>query len=585
MHLRACFLSISINVLQYRLSISLTFGNDRYCPSFFSFRSAVFAALEIYSAISASNPGNQSMSRYNMRTLRGERVVKKKEGDRIKRWESDYERFVKDARNVLSVEKVRAEIAQTFEDNAIEHEKVSLICPLTKERIGVPARYRNCRHLQCFDLEGFFAMKSKKNFLNCPICNNIVNNAIDGLCIDKFFQNILSAVSGTTEINIFGDGTFRMTPSHSTLIIPKVIDDEGPYVPEHSTALACEVKSESGSDIEELGSVSSFDNDSESNECNAETQDLHISDTSMAGDTSQAVDPAENIYESKLESDSNVDNAEKLDSVSSFDIDSENNESDAEIQIMRVSDTSMATDTSQAAHSSNAKAPKSKIGEKRFKSPFAGLIAYMNSHKFLNAHTASRTEVIVRKITCALIAMRNLTSVTNVPSPVLNPVICNRTCAFTPMKNLTSVASVPLPVLKQSTWRNTSVLTLERSHISATNVPSPVLSQTNFMQFRYSIPQGAFSHQTCHNHGALHRQILNCDKWLSIDDPSEKTLRHKTGQHPQLEEALLMWIKDKKRTNIGSHVNWEITDFGYSNRQVSLLLVPNPTFPEPSRVT
>ncbi|KAI1694658.1 hypothetical protein DdX_19998 [Ditylenchus destructor] len=80
------------------------------------------------------------MPRYNMRTLRGERVIKKKEGNRIKRWESDYERFVKDARNVLSVEEVMEEITQTFEDNAIEQEKVSLICPsnVIEQKINLP---------------------------------------------------------------------------------------------------------------------------------------------------------------------------------------------------------------------------------------------------------------------------------------------------------------------------------------------------------------------------------------------------------------------------------------------------------------
>ncbi|KAI1694908.1 hypothetical protein Ddc_21680 [Ditylenchus destructor] len=71
------------------------------------------------------------MPRYNLRTLRGERVIKKKEGERIKRWESNYKRLIKNARNVLSLEEVMEEIAQTFENNAIEQEKVSLICPVS----------------------------------------------------------------------------------------------------------------------------------------------------------------------------------------------------------------------------------------------------------------------------------------------------------------------------------------------------------------------------------------------------------------------------------------------------------------------
>ncbi|KAI1695791.1 MIZ/SP-RING zinc finger domain-containing protein [Ditylenchus destructor] len=298
------------------------------------------------------------MPRYNMRTLRGERVIKKKEGDRRKRWEVDYVRFINDARNVLSVEEVVKEIAQTFEINAIEQEKVSLICPnwsgsglfrvtvvrvssqvekkrrtqpanqrardarkeeeraatapaarvtqpagcvqharvplsligwlassgdsklelrrklalspnehvrlfdLTKERIVTPVRYRTCRHFQCFDLKGFFAMKAKRNFLECPICNSKLDNELDGLCIDKYFQKMLSEVIGATETEILSDGTFRAALTQSALIIPKVIDDEEPYAPDHSTTHIGEVKSETDSnvdDIEELDSVSSFD--------------------------------------------------------------------------------------------------------------------------------------------------------------------------------------------------------------------------------------------------------------------------------------------------------------------------------------
>ncbi|KAI1696076.1 MIZ/SP-RING zinc finger domain-containing protein [Ditylenchus destructor] len=247
------------------------------------------------------------MPRYNMRTLRGERVVKKKEGERIKRWESDYERFVNDARNVLSVEEVIKEIAQTFEENAIEQEKVSLICPLTKERIVVPVRYRTCRHLQCFDLKGFLAMKSKRNFLECPICNTKVDRELTGLRIDKFFQKMLSDVNGATEIEIFGDSTFKAAFSQSALIIPKVIDSEEPYEPNYSTTNFDEVKLEDGTlrtniaicnllvptrlsclqtltSIEELDSVSSFDIDNEANESEAETQNAHFFDTPMTDD-------------------------------------------------------------------------------------------------------------------------------------------------------------------------------------------------------------------------------------------------------------------------------------------------------------
>ncbi|KAI1694657.1 c2H2-type zinc-finger domain-containing protein [Ditylenchus destructor] len=270
-------------------------------------------------------------------------------------------------------------------------------------------------------------MKTKINFLNCPICNTVVDNELDGLCIDKFFQKILSDVSGATEIEILSDGTFRVAPSHSAPIIPKVIDDEGPYVPEHSTTRTVDVKSESCSDvddIEELGSVSSLDIDGEANQSNVETQSLHLPDTSTVSDTSQAVDHSTtHIDDTKSETDINVDNAERLDSISSYHIGSGINVNGAEAQILHDSDTSMASDTNQAEHSSNTKAG-SRIDEKRFK---CTQCSYESARKDnLEKHMSSHS------------------------------------------------ANVRIPALKQVNWRITSVLTLERSLISVISASSPL---------------------------------------------------------------------------------------------------------------
>ncbi|KAI1690821.1 MIZ/SP-RING zinc finger domain-containing protein [Ditylenchus destructor] len=221
--------------------------------------------------------------------------LRKREGKRIQRWETEYDRIVNDAGNVLSMEEVRRQIAQALEHSEIEQTKVSLLCPLTKERIEVPVRYRDCRHLQCFDLKAFLAMKAKRNFLNCPICDAKIDRelTITSLCIDKFFQQILSDVSGSTEAVILSDGTYQAAASQSALIIPKVIDDEEPFTPDQSATFTCHVKSEIDSDdddIEILDSNSSFDIDNEANNSSAETQDFHIPDISMADDTNQTVD-------------------------------------------------------------------------------------------------------------------------------------------------------------------------------------------------------------------------------------------------------------------------------------------------------
>ena len=65
----------------------------------------------------------------------------------------------------------------TDNDNDVQLEtvelKVSLLCPLTKNRIKVPGRSIKCNHFQCFDLESFVKMNrnSKNPKWKCPICD------------------------------------------------------------------------------------------------------------------------------------------------------------------------------------------------------------------------------------------------------------------------------------------------------------------------------------------------------------------------------------------------------------------------------
>ncbi|KAI1699947.1 MIZ/SP-RING zinc finger domain-containing protein [Ditylenchus destructor] len=232
--------------------------------------------------------------------MRRQYNLRKREGKRIQQWELEFERIVNDPKNVLSLKEVRKQIAETSENNAIEQTKVSLLCPLTKERIEVPARYRDCRHLQCFDLKAFLAMGNlAKKISRISLSKFAVNSCFNYVLCAK----ILSEVSGSTEAEILGDGSYNAAVSHLALIVPKVIDDEDPYEPEHSSTLKCEVKSEADSiadDIEVLDSVTSFYIDNEANESDAKPHNLHISDTSVECDTSQEVDHSTNIDKTEL---------------------------------------------------------------------------------------------------------------------------------------------------------------------------------------------------------------------------------------------------------------------------------------------
>ncbi|KAI1696722.1 zinc-finger double domain-containing protein [Ditylenchus destructor] len=234
-------------------------------------------------------------------------------------------------------------------------------------------------------------MKSKRNFLNCPICDAKIERelTIMSLCIDKFFQKLLSDVSGSTEAVILSDGTYTVAASQPALIIPKVIDDEEPYIPDHSAPFTCHVKSEfsvtitdsDDDDIEILDSNSSFDIDNEANNSNAETQDFHIPGTSMVDDTNQTVDHSTtHIDETTTET---VIDVEELGPVSSIDIDSNANTDD--------SDTFMAGDTNQTAHSTIAKSG-TKISVKHYKCSqcsYAGASSYgLKRHK--RTHTGEK---------------------------------------------------------------------------------------------------------------------------------------------------------------------------------------------------
>uniref|UniRef100_A0A1I8GKK6 SP-RING-type domain-containing protein n=1 Tax=Macrostomum lignano TaxID=282301 RepID=A0A1I8GKK6_9PLAT len=67
----------------------------------------------------------------------------------------------------------------------------SLRCPLTRSRIGIPARGRDCAHLQCFDASVFLTMNERKSSWRCPCCDRPLR--LDDLRVDELFRDILAA--------------------------------------------------------------------------------------------------------------------------------------------------------------------------------------------------------------------------------------------------------------------------------------------------------------------------------------------------------------------------------------------------------
>jgi len=67
------------------------------------------------------------------------------------------------------------------------------ICPLTLERLRVPARGRDCPHLQCFELEAFLRTAAQTGAFNkrwmCPVCSRRV--LPDSLVREEFVASLL----------------------------------------------------------------------------------------------------------------------------------------------------------------------------------------------------------------------------------------------------------------------------------------------------------------------------------------------------------------------------------------------------------
>ncbi|KAJ6251101.1 suppressor of variegation 2-10 [Anaeramoeba flamelloides] len=71
----------------------------------------------------------------------------------------------------------------------IDQVSISLKCPLGMNRIKIPARAKQCSHIQCFDLQTFLDFTKVSNETACPSCDR--KFPIKDLIIDGFVDQIL----------------------------------------------------------------------------------------------------------------------------------------------------------------------------------------------------------------------------------------------------------------------------------------------------------------------------------------------------------------------------------------------------------
>ncbi|KAI1718269.1 RNA recognition motif domain-containing protein [Ditylenchus destructor] len=173
-------------------------------------------------------------------------TIEKRKGVPLERWDVEYTKLICDEKKRISVETVKNAIRSAFEDDMVHQWRITLKCLLSGQRIKVPTRYVDCIHMECFDLEPFLRMKTQKNFLTCPICQRGVENALDGLRIDKYFANVLISLPDALQVELRHDGSFTEVQEESDVI---AIDDEESHLSDNNTSAL------------EEGELSSTDND------------------------------------------------------------------------------------------------------------------------------------------------------------------------------------------------------------------------------------------------------------------------------------------------------------------------------------
>jgi hypothetical protein len=98
------------------------------------------------------------------------------------------------------------------EDVEVQSKEISLVCPILKDRTRIPVRGRECRHVECFDLHGFFQaaekLRSRRDpAMNCPFaeCNLFVHAS--KLVVDWWLKSVLELYPAVRKVVLQPNGT------------------------------------------------------------------------------------------------------------------------------------------------------------------------------------------------------------------------------------------------------------------------------------------------------------------------------------------------------------------------------------------
>ena len=105
-------------------------------------------------------------------------------------------------------------------------QRLTLVCPLSRARIRIPARGAHCQHKTCFDLASFFKYSDQQGFWECPICNKPL--PAYEVVIDQAMRSILARTDYEDRaVLVSSDGTLTRCKEEPGSSQHVVVDEDG----------------------------------------------------------------------------------------------------------------------------------------------------------------------------------------------------------------------------------------------------------------------------------------------------------------------------------------------------------------------
>ncbi|KAJ6232303.1 tonalli [Anaeramoeba flamelloides] len=90
----------------------------------------------------------------------------------------------------------------------VQQDVCSLKCPISMDFMEFPARGKDCKHLQCFDLKSYLKLAFDYGNWNCPCCSQFISS--EHLSIDGYILSILGKNQKNSEyVTIYSNGKWE----------------------------------------------------------------------------------------------------------------------------------------------------------------------------------------------------------------------------------------------------------------------------------------------------------------------------------------------------------------------------------------